>query len=173
MNAVLSYEFMPGPEYDKGKLDLFNLVESKSLKRRYRLEHPVYMMATCDTGRLYARADAGFMFDGRSGPPILDRFVPNLGTLDERAAWLFHDLLAYGGSLNFNDTNRFLRLFLRDQAGYGKIKAWVVEQAVSIDDSWYGEPGEDDWCRCNIGKVMTKWIPDPLIKRDCTANNRG
>lgn len=158
MDAVYSYEFVRGADYDMGREDLLNLVESKSLRRRYPLRHPIYMIAECDTGRLLARSEAGFIFDGRSGPPLIDRFVPNLGNIDERAAWLFHDMLAYGGSLNFKDTNRFLRCFLRDQAGYGSFKAWLIEQAVSIDNSWYGEPAEDDWCHCNIGKVSTIWI---------------
>ncbi|MCF0203694.1 MAG: hypothetical protein HUK12_00020 [Muribaculaceae bacterium] len=159
MNAVYSYSFVRGADYDKGREDLNNLIESKKSKRRYLLEHPIYMVAECDTGRLLARSEAGFMFDGRSGPPLIDCIVPNLGTEDERAGWLFHDLLAYGDSLNFRDTNRFLRLFLRDQAGYSKFTAWLIETAVGIDDSWYGPPSKDDWCRCNIGKVTTIWIP--------------
>ena len=159
MNAVYSYSFVRGPDYDKGREDLNNLIESKSAKRRYLLEHPIYMIAECDTGRLLARSDARFMFDGRSGSPLIDFFIPNLGNEDERAAWLFHDLLAYGDSLNFHDTNRFLRIFLRDQAGYSGFKSWLVETAVSIDDSWYGEPKEGDWCRYNVGKVTTLWIP--------------
>lgn len=159
MKAVYSYTFVSGPDLDKGREDLFNLEEGKGRDRRYTLDHPVYMIAECDIGRILARSEAGFVFDGRSGSPLIDRFIPNLGSMDERAAWLFHDLLAYGQSLDFEQTNSFLRCFLRDQAGYSRFKAWVVEKAVGMDDSWYGEPPEGDWCRCNLGKVQTIWVP--------------
>ena len=98
-------------------------------------------------------------FDGRSGPPIIDWYVPNLGSLEERALWWMHDCLGYGESLDFWHTNRALRLGLRDQAGYRATKAWAIERAVSISKSWYGTPEPDDWCYNNITKVSTLWIP--------------
>ena len=142
---------------DEGASDLMNLVESHSFRRRYRLDNKVKYDVHFDDGILHIETLPGFMFDGRSGPALIDWYVPNLGSLDERLLWHMHDCLGYAGSLDFWHTNRALRLGLRDQAGYGNVKAWLIERAVSISDSWYGHPSEGDWCYMNVGKVFTHW----------------
>jgi hypothetical protein len=49
---------------------------------------------------------------------------------------------------------------LRDLAGYRTSKANVIQLAVSLSKSWYGKPKDGDWCRANIDKVRTVWIPN-------------
>ena len=142
---------------DSGASDLMNLVESHSHKRRYCLDNKVEYTVYFDNGVLHVETLPGFMFDGRSGPNLIDWYVPNLGSLDERLLWHMHDCLGYAGSLDFWHTNRALRLGLRDLAGYEFVKAWLIERAVSISDSWYGVPSKDDWCYKNVGKVFTDW----------------
>lgn len=151
MNGVFGYTILTGASC------ILDIKEMKGRRRRYLLERPVAMEVTTDTGILTVRTEPGFVFDGRSGPSCIDWYAPNLGSLDERMAWLMHDALGYGQSLGFNDTNRILRYFLRDICGYRKSKAWLIEQAVGLDSSWYGPPQEGDWCRMNIGKVFTCW----------------
>lgn len=153
MNACYGIEFHQGADH------LHELVPLKILKRRYDLRGVVAADFHFDTGVLRVKTAPRFLFDGRSGPRIIDWYVPNLGSLEERAFWWMHDCLGYGQSLDFWHTNRALRLGLRDQVGYRPSKAWMVERAVSISKSWYGTPDPDDWCACNIGKVSTLWMP--------------
>lgn len=153
MNACYGIEFHQGANH------LMELVPLKSLKRRYDLQGVVDADFHFDDGTLRVRTEPHFLFDGRSGPPIIDWYAPNLGSLDERALWWMHDCLGYAQSLDFWHTNRALRLGLRDQAGYRSSKAWMIERAVSLSKSWYGTPDPSDWCVCNLGKVNTLWIP--------------
>ena len=102
---------------------------------------------------------AGFEFDGRSGPKIVDWYTPNLGTLAEILCWLAHDCNGYGQDLDFTDTNLLLFVMLRDLAKYRTSKAAVIQLAVSVSKSWYGTPKENEWCYKNLGKVSTMWVP--------------
>lgn len=136
---------------------LMSLVPSNSRHRRYNIPGYVEADFVFDDGILHAASAPHFLFDGRSGPPCIDWYVPNLGTLEERALWWMHDLLGYGQSLDFWHTNRALRVGLRDQAGYSGVKAWAVERAVSLSKSWYGTPKPTEWCYNNLGMFETKW----------------
>lgn len=146
---VIGYDIVCGREH------LENLKVNKS--RRYTLDGIVEGHVYTTQGVLYFKTEAGFIFDGRSGPKIIDWYVPNLGTFEERLSWFLHDLLGYAQSLNFKDTNLMLFVLLRDLAKYRYVKAKLVQLAVSISKSWYGEPKPGDWCAKNIGKVTTKW----------------
>ena len=150
-------------EIIRGKKALMSLKESKSFKRRYVLPADVELKIYTDEHIIRFYAKAGFMFDGRSGSPLLDWYLPNLGTLEERCMWLIHDLLGYATCLSFKCTNKVLRYGLRDVCKYRSSKAFVVEKAVSISDSWYGAPKENEWCYANINKfniLITKYILD-------------
>lgn len=141
---------------DKGASELFGLKENKS--RLYVLGKAVELRVFMDSGTLLSRTKPGFKFDGRSGPAILDWYVPNLGTFEERAAWWLHDCLGYGQSLSFYNTNLFLKLWLRDMCACSKFKSEIIRKAVSLSDSWYGYPysADDPW-HCNVNKVHTEW----------------
>lgn len=128
-------------------------------KRRYLFDGVVKGCIYTTQGVLRFRSEPGFECDMRSGPKIIDWYVPNLGTLAERICWLVHDLNGYGLDLCFEDTNLLLFVMLRDLAEYYRPKAKLVQAGVSISRSWYGEPKEGDWCRKNIGKVATEWKP--------------
>ena len=127
-------------------------------ERRYTLGGHVHLMVATNQGTLQVMTAPGFVFDGRSGPKIVDWYTPNLGTLEERVCWFVHDCNGYG-LLGFADTNLLLFAMLRDFAKYRTSKAALIQFAVSLSDSWYGEPKEGEWCVCNVGKVKTVWIP--------------
>lgn len=127
--------------------------------RRYPLNEPVAFDIHTNQGTLHVAIAAGFEFDGRSGPWIVDWYTPNLGTLAERLSWLTHDCNAYGQDLSFEDTNLLLFVMLRDLAKYRTSKATTVQLAVSLSRGWYGTPKKDDWCYKNIDKVSTVWVP--------------
>ncbi len=151
MRAVQGFDIYHGAS------TLFDLVEAKHGKRRYELRGVVEYDVLFDTGTLHVRTEPGFIFDGRSGPAIIDFYAPNLGSLEERIGWHMHDCLGYAQSLDFWATNMALKLWLRDICAYRWPKPEVIRRAVSLSKSWYGVPSPDDWCACNIGKVTTKW----------------
>lgn len=151
MNCVYGFEFKTGASC------LFDLVERKDRKRIYQLTRTVDYMITTDTGTLHVITKPGFLFDGRSGPSIIDWYAPNLGSLEERIAWHMHDCLGYAQSLNFKDTNLMLMYWLRDMCGYSKAKSEIIRLAVSISDSWYGKPEPGDKFYYNLPLVETKW----------------
>lgn len=153
MKKVISLEIVEGADA------LIAVVPSKNKDRKYPLDSVVHTIVTTDVGILHCRTEPGFIFDGRSGGPKLDWYVPNLGKLNERALWHMHDCLGYGQSLAFKPTNRILRYALRDIAKYRPSKSYLVELAVGLDKSWYGTPKPSEWCYANVGKVKTEWFP--------------
>lgn len=150
MNTAYSYTFITGAS------TLFDLELNR--QRRYILQHAVEYYVYFNSGVLHVRTGHGFVFDGRSGPRIIDWFAPNLGTLDERVAWHMHDALAYAQSLNFVQTNYALKFVLRDIAGYSNIKSEIIRDAVSLSKGWYGYPTPDEEWYCNVGKVHTSFV---------------
>lgn len=127
--------------------------------RRYPLDVEMNLVIYTNQGNMHVATAPGFIFDGRSGPKIVDWYAPNLGTLEERLAWFVHDCNGYGLDLSFEDTNVLLFAMLRDLARYRVSKAGIIQLAVGLSRSWYGTPNPGDWCRCNVGKVRTCWIP--------------
>ena len=149
MKAAYGYTFKTGAS------TLFGIEQNR--KRRYTLCTTVEYEVRFDSGTLVVRTEPGFVFDGRSGPKIVDWFAPNLGSLDERLAWHMHDCLGYAQSLDFVQTNYALKFVLRDLAGYSKFNAELIRRAVSLSKRWYGVPAPDDEWFCNKEKVRTKY----------------
>ena len=148
---VLGFELL------SGRASLENLKEND--ERLYIPYEEINLTVRTNQGTLHVVTAPGFEFDGRSGPSIIDWYAPNLGTLEERLSWYVHDCNGYGLDLSFEDTNVLLFAMLRDLAHYRTAKANVIQLAVSLSRSWYGEPKKGDWCLCNVGKVRTVWIP--------------
>lgn len=151
MKCVTGLTFLTGAE------TLLNVKEIHKNKRRYTLDKEVHIIIDTDVGTLAVHTEAGFIFDGRSGPKCIDWYAPNLGSLDERASWYMHDCLGYAQSLNFKDTNKMLEYMLRDICGYRSSKAGFIRWAVGLSSKWYGRPKPTDWCYANLGKVSTIW----------------
>lgn len=150
---VLGYEFVGG----LGRECLENVVQNDL--RRYPLCDAVNLLIRTNQGALHVVTASGFVFDGRSGPKIVDCYAPNLGTLEERICWFVHDCNGYGQDLSFEDTNLLLFAMLRDMAGYRTSKAALIQLAVSLSKSWYGTPKPGDWCCANVNRVKTLWLP--------------
>lgn len=148
---VLGYKFI------SGRSCLESVVENDL--RRYPLDAEISLVIYTNQGNLHVVTAPGFVFDGRSGPKIIDWYAPNLGTLEERLAWYVHDCNGYGLDLGFEDTNVLLFVMLRDLVHYRNAKANVIQLAVSLSRSWYGTPKPDEWCYANMGKVRTLWMP--------------
>lgn len=145
-----------GIEFSDGRKTLDELLQNDS--RRYPLDSGIRLSIFTNQGTLHIQTAPGFVFDGRSGPKIVDWYVPNLGNIYEKVCWFAHDCNGYGQDLSFKDTNVLLYAMLRDLAEYRTTKAAVVQFAVSLSDSWYGDPKPDDWCYANRNRVSTLWI---------------
>ena len=148
---VLGFDIFDGREL------LERIVQNDA--RRYPLKGRVQLAIYTNQGTLHVTTAAGFTFDGRSGPKIVDWYAPNLGNLYEKMCWLTHDCNGYGQDLSFKDTNILLYAMLRDIADYRPTKCAVIQLAVSLSDSWYGEPAPSEWCYANRKLVSTLWIP--------------
>lgn len=144
-------------DFSEGRQLLADLQQNKS--RRYQLDGGVRFSVITNQGTLHVQTAPGFVFDGRSGPKIVDWYAPNLGNLYEIVCWFVHDCNGYGQDLSFKDTNIMLYAMLRDLADYRPTKCAVIQLAVSLSDSWYGEPKPSDWCYANRKLVSTLWIP--------------
>lgn len=147
---VLGYDFFEGR----------NIIEEleENERRRYPLRGRIQFAIYTNQGTLHVSTGAGFEFDGRSGPKIVDWYAPNLGSLEEKLCWFAHDCNGYGQDLSFKDTNILLYAMLRDMARYRKTKATTIQLAVSVSKSWYGLPKPDDWCYKNRNLVSTLWM---------------
>ena len=119
-------------------------IEIKPLEDRwFELARPVKIIVERGDDALVYDIREGFLFDARSGGPLADFVVPNLGTQELVACWLVHDCNGYGGVVSFREANRTLRDMLRT-AGIGWLRRWLVWCAVSISDSWFGFPMPGD-----------------------------
>lgn len=145
-----------GFEFADGRKMLEMLKQNK--ERRYPLDGGVRLSIVTNQGTLHVQTAPGFVFDGRSGPKIVDWYAPNLGNIYEKMCWFVHDCNGYGQDLSFKDTNVLLYAMLRDLADYRPSKCAVIQLAVSLSDSWYGEPKPDEWCYANRNIVSTLWV---------------
>ena len=145
-----------GFEFADGRKMLEMLKQNK--ERRYPLDGGVRLSVVTNQGTLHVQTAPGFVFDGRSGPKIVDWYAPNLGNLYEKMCWFVHDCNGYGQDLSFKDTNVLLYVMLRDLADYRPSKCAVIQLAVSLSESWYGEPKPDEWCYANRNLVSTLWV---------------
>lgn len=145
-----------GFEFADGRKMLEMLKQNK--ERRYPLDCGVRLSIVTNQGTLHVQTAPGFVFDGRSGPKIVDWYAPNLGNLYEKMCWFVHDCNGYGQDLSFKDTNVLLYAMLRDLADYRQTKCTTIQLAVSLSSSWYGEPKPDEWCYANRNLVSTLWV---------------
>lgn len=132
----------------------------KVADRWYRIKHP--FTSIVDMGKQGVKravVKEGFMFDGRSGPKLVDWYVPNLGTQEEIKRWLNHDLWSYDIGLTFRENNQILRDDLGSICNYGWFKRNAVWCAVSASDSYFGMPTPDNREYINVDKI--KVFHDP------------
>ena len=124
--------------------------------RWYEIQGAFSIDITTDCGVKRINVDDGFLFDGRSGGPMVDFIAPNLGTQAELKAWCLHDINAHDlTGFTFEETNEMLYMLLR-QCGYGWFRAKVIHTAVSLSDDWFGVPVIGDKSYPNITKIHVR-----------------
>lgn len=107
-------------------------------------------------GVVHINIDDGFLFDGRSGGPIVDYFAPNLGTQQELKTFLLHDLLSYDIYFSFSENNEIFYNNLRNWCNYSWSKAKIMWAFVSISDSYFGIPLPDSREYSNIDRIYVR-----------------
>lgn len=124
--------------------------------RWYRVNGAFTVDITTDCGVKRINVDDGFLFDGRSGGPMVDFIAPNLGTQAELKAWCLHDICGHDlTGFSFEETNEMLYMLLR-QCGYGWFRAKTIYTAVSLSDDWFGIPVIGDKSYINITKIHVR-----------------
>lgn len=125
--------------------------------RWYEVQGAFHIDYITDYGNIRINVDNGFLFDGRSGGPMVEAFgiAPNLGTQVELKCWLAHDINAYDICFSYDETNTILYNMLRD-AGYSWMKSKLIYTAVNCSESWFGEPLRNDREWVNVGKIHVR-----------------
>lgn len=125
--------------------------------RWYEIQGAFSIDLFTDSGHIRVNVDNGFLFDSRSGGPMIDALgiAPNLGTQDELKCWATHDIFAYDICLSYDETNELLYDMLR-KAGYTWFRARMVYTAVNFSDSWFGRPIPGDREYPNLDKIHVR-----------------
>lgn len=106
--------------------------------------------------RVNINIDDGFLFDGRSGPKIVDYYIPNLGTQEELKTFLLHDLLSYDIYFSFSENNDIFYRNLRNLCNYSWSKSKIIWAFVSVSDSYFGIPLPDSREYANVNKIHVR-----------------
>jgi len=111
--------------------------------RKYKLETPVIIDYHTSEGVIRVIAEKGFETDGRSGGPIVDLLLPNIGKAEYRSAWLGHDImycLTDEKGASFELANSLFRQALKlpkqfGGAGLSAARVWLAWKCV---ESYFG-----------------------------------
>ena len=134
---------------------VYDDIDQSSGERWYPMKRDNTIWVVTNRGTLRYTYKRDFHFDGRSGGPLVDIVLPNLGTENDVICWLIHDLNGYATYLSFEDTNEMLRQMLR-LSGKVRLKASLAHWTVSRSRAWYGDPKRGDREYINI-------FPEPLF----------
>lgn len=97
----------------------------------------------------------GYITDFRSGPSIVNPFIPKIGDMDLALAWMIHDV-NYHGFLSKELADKLLREML-ENAGIGKFKRNAVYFAVKdFANGHYNTLDEDQGPIYNHNKSLVK-----------------
>lgn len=140
--------------------------------RKYRLMAYSSIIYYTDCGAIHYRAYADYMTDGRSGGPVVDLILPNVGNKYYKRTWFPHDL-AYGFAaeclsnhqeppISFETANDLFEQALRlpkslGGPGLGEFRAGLARAGI---DSWIAKSGYDKidgFDRRNFGKCKITW----------------
>lgn len=126
--------------------------------RWYKIPHEVDFDFYLDSGRKHIHLDADFLFDGRSGPILVDYISPNLGTQAEVKAYLAHDFMYYDTTgFTFSESNVILYWTLRNKCDYSWFRAKLIYWAVeSFGEEMFGTPDINSREYSNLAKIHVR-----------------
>lgn len=123
--------------------------------RLFELSRKSWVVLKTNEGFIEVCLEKGFRTDGRSGPILVDFFIPHLGDQATVASWLTHDALGHDVGFSFDTTNDILDQML-ELAGHSDMKSDVVEFFVGISDSWFGCVTSQEIA--NREKIRINWV---------------
>lgn len=140
------------------------LKNSHRVKDRIReLDQQIMIYAVTDEGYWIMALEKGFRWNGRSGPRIIDLFVPNEGTEMDALGWLWHDAGGYPDTVSAPLDNDILRQHRILNCNDSKAKAWIIWKSVDVTkNAWKAY----DWSEvtdktylANNGKIDCMMVP--------------
>lgn len=108
-------------------------------------------------GVITVKARPPFKLNFRSGPKIVDRFIPHVGNIKIAFCWWVHDVLGHDFDISFETVNEILDQML-ELSGISDLKSDIVEFMVSLDDDWFGCKTEEE--RDNKKLCSVQWGPN-------------
>lgn len=129
--------------------------EMYSIRNTLRIE----IQAKCVPGTLVYQIRPSYVTDFRSGPSIVNPFIPKIGDIKLALAWLIHDV-NYHGFLSKKLADRLL-LEMLEHAGMGAVKRNAVYYAVKFfARSHYNTLEEDQGDIYNRNKTLVRlqWL---------------
>lgn len=129
--------------------------EMYSIRNPLRIE----IQAKCVPGTLVYQIRPSYVTDFRSGPSIVNPFIPKIGDIKLALAWLIHDV-NYHGFLSKKLADRLL-LEMLEHAGMGAVKRNAVYFAVKFfAGSHYNTLDEDQGDIYNRNKTLVRlqWL---------------
>lgn len=109
---------------------------------------------TTDEGVLHYTILKGAIFDGRSGPNIVDNLIPKYGDPKYAMAWLTHDCNFDTKALSFHLSNELFYQMLV----WAGVSKWRAKLAFIAVDSFIGKRHYyTDKESVNQGKIKFEW----------------
>lgn len=127
--------------------------------RKFSTTHELNICIVTDKGVKRVRLDAGWRWNGRSGPSFIDYLSPNLGTQNEIKTYLVHDL-AFSTllGLSFRESNELMYTMLRIKCKYSYWRAMPIYAGVKFfGKKHYGEYIITDWDYLNKYKTHVEY----------------
>lgn len=123
--------------------------------RWYRIPHEFNIEIKTDAGVYRVHVDSNFHFDARSGPMIVDWYVPHIGDQKLLKSWLMHDIGSYDICFTFHENNDIFRINLL-QAGTEWLKRNLILMSVSVSDFYFGKPIKGEREYINSDKIHVR-----------------
>lgn len=124
----------------------------------WEIQYPMHIEILSDLipGVLIYEIKPGYITDFRSGPSIVNPFIPKIGDIKLAISWLIHDI-NYHGFLSKKYADQLLREML-EHAGLGKLKRNSVYYAVNFfAGSHYNTLDEDQGPIYNHNKTLVRF----------------
>lgn len=131
--------------------------------RRYRLIKPITIDLITTHGNMRFSVLAGFVTDFRSGGPLVDPIIDQLGNYDMQLAYLVHDI-CYTPCSRLDGEHPVSRKLADDlldcmlkRAGMGKFRRFLVNRSVR----WFGSSAyenDDQHTAFNTHLFKFEWL---------------
>lgn len=138
----------------------------------WEIQHKMHIEIQTDLipGVLIYDIHPGYITDFRSGPSIVNPFIPKIGDIKLAMAWMVHDI-NYHGFLSKKYSDQLLREML-EYAGISKLKRNSVYYAVKFfAGSHYNTLDEDQGPIYNHNKTLVdfKWADKGQVIKKFTG----